>query len=154
MGILTNLVTIKSYVVFVFQLVFATLTFTVSQLFGGVNGMFYYLILAIGLDLITGLIKSVITKTSDKTVSGCFKSETWNKGVAKKISILIMVFVCYQLDIFLKSDTSLRDSCAVFYLVGELGSIIENFGLIGLPLPKFIKNMFETLKGVVEDEKK
>lgn len=121
----------------------------VTSLFGGWSEGLTVLCIFMIIDFITGIIAALLCK-SDKTSSGGISSNEIFKGIVKKIVILIMVVVGAQLDRII--DTSyIRDTVVIAYIVNETVSIIENAGLIGLPVPSIITKVIDVLKNKNED---
>ena len=58
---------------------------------------------------------------------------------------LLIVLVAARLDILL-GVTFVRDGVVIAYIVNELLSIVENAGLMGIPIPDAVKNAIEALK--------
>ena len=40
----------------------------------------------------------------------------------------------------------MRTTVCIFFIANESLSVLENFGLMGLPYPQFLKNMLDALK--------
>jgi toxin secretion/phage lysis holin len=103
-----------------------------------------------GIDFITGLIVGGVFHKSPKTDSGTLESKAGWKGLCKKGVVLFFVFIGTQLDILLSTEY-IRDGICIAFIVNELLSIIENAGLMGIPVPNIIKNSIELLKGKSEN---
>lgn len=88
------------------------------------------LIILIGLDVISGVIKA----TRELTI----KSSVANIGFAKKVGILMVVIVANLADIVFKADGMVVNGTVAFYIIGEAVSILENCSLIGVPLPELL----------------
>ena len=65
---------------------------------------------------------------------------------------LLMVLVACRLDLMIGSNY-IRDACVIALVINETLSIVENLGLMGVPIPKVIINAIDILKRR-EDEKK
>lgn len=72
-------------------------------------------------------------------------SETGFKGIFKKIFILLMVGIATKLDLAIGIE-GIRYIVISFYIANEGISILENATLIGLPVPKKIKEVLEQIK--------
>ena len=59
---------------------------------------------------------------------------------------LLIVVVAYRLDLLINTDY-IRDAAVIGFCANELISIIENAGLMGLPLPSVLMDAIEVLKG-------
>ncbi|MDE5737873.1 MAG: phage holin family protein [Oscillospiraceae bacterium] len=116
----------------------------IAGLFGGWDASMISLLIFMGVDYITGLIVAAVGK-SPKTKSGSLKSEIGWKGLAKKCVILLLVLVAVRLDITI-GTSYIRDAVCISFMVNELISIIENAGILGIPIPDAVKNTIELLK--------
>lgn len=96
------------------------------------------------LDYILGLIVSGVAKKSPKTHSGKLNSKVGWKGLCKKGIMILFVMIGYRLDILIGEDYIMNAVC-IGYIVNELLSIIENAGLMGVPIPNTIKNVIDVL---------
>lgn len=135
------------------QMIFNTISAAVGAvlgfLFGEVNGLFWALIAFMTLDYVTGVIIAVINKK--------LSSEIGFRGLAKKFLILIFVAVGHILDAnVLGGQAVCMSAVMLFYIANEGVSIIENAALLGLPVPKKLKDILEQLKtkGDKDDEKR
>ena len=64
----------------------------------------------------------------------------------------VIVLVAAQLDKVL-GTAFVRDAVVIAYIVNETISIIENAGLMGLPIPDVIMSAIEQLQGKKDSEK-
>ena len=64
---------------------------------------------------------------------------------------LLIVLVAYRLDIVIGS-AYIRDAVIIAFLANETISIIENAGLMGIPIPPVIMRAIEVLKDKMESE--
>ncbi len=116
----------------------------IAGLFGGFDASIVTLLIFMSVDYITGLIVAAVNK-SPKSKNGGLSSAIGLKGLAKKCVILMLVLVAARLDFTL--DTSyIRDAVCIGFMANELLSIIENAGLLGVPLPAALKNAIEILQ--------
>lgn len=124
--------------------IFAVIGSIISQLFGGFTPEFKTLVLFMAIDFITGLIVAGVFKKSAKTPNGALESKAGFKGISKKCVTLIFVMIGYRLDKILGVDF-VKNAVIFAYTANELISIIENAGLMGVPIPKAIKKAIEIL---------
>lgn len=111
-----------------------------SYIFGGMDTLMGILLMFIVIDFLSGFIKAWMKKEFDSSV--------FYLGGVKKIGILLIVVLATQLDLLVLGDTViLRTSAISYYIVNEGFSILENWGQLGLPLPKSLKNALTKLKG-------
>ena len=116
----------------------------IAGLFGGFDASMVTLLAFMGVDYVTGLIVAAAGK-SPKSENGGLSSKIGLKGLAKKCVVLLLVLVSARLDITL-GTSYIRDAVCIGFIVNELLSIIENAGLLGVPLPKALKNAVEILQ--------
>lgn len=116
----------------------------IAGFFGGWDASMITLLIFMGIDYITGLIVAA-AKKSPKSENGGLSSAIGLKGLCKKCVVLLLVLVSARLDITL-STTYIRDAVCIGFMANELISIIENAGLIGVPLPEALKNAVELLQ--------
>lgn len=127
----------------------------VASFFGGLTASLTTLLIFMVIDYATGLLCAGVFHKSKKTESGGLESNACFKGLIKKGMILLIVLMGHRIDIALGASY-VRDAVCIAFIVSESISIIENAGLMGLPIPAVIKNAIEILKkkGLDEDEKK
>ena len=117
----------------------------VSQLFGGWSAALTTLIIFMGTDYISGVIVAGIFHKSTKTNSGGLNSLIGWKGLFKKGVTLAIVLVSHRLDMLIGTNY-IRDAVIIAFCANELISIIENAGLMGVPIPAVITKAIEVLK--------
>lgn len=124
----------------------------ISALFGGWDTALQTLVIFMAIDYITGLIVAGVFKKSNKTETGALDSKAGWKGLCKKGMTLLIVLIAARLDIMMDS-TFIRDAVVIGYIANEGISIIENAGLMGVPIPDVIKRGIETLTKMGKDDK-
>jgi len=68
-------------------------------------------------------------------------------GGVKKVGILLIVAFATQLDTLMVGETVVfRVAAITYYIANEGFSILENWGALGLPLPKQLRNALAKLK--------
>lgn len=117
----------------------------VLKLFGGWDSIMLTLIIFIAIDYLTGLLVAGVFKASPKTTNGALESKAGLKGLCKKGMILFFVLIAAQLDMIVGVNF-IRDGTIVAFCANELLSIVENAGLMGVPIPAPITNAIEVLK--------
>lgn len=122
-----------------------------SALFGGFDMALYTLMIFMGVDYLTGLIVAGVFHKSGKSSSGSLESRAGWKGLCRKGVSLLIVLVAARLDIILGSSF-IRDGVVIAYIANETISIIENAGLMGIPIPSVIRNSVEALKNKGSDK--
>ena len=118
---------------------------TISQLFGGWSAALTTLIIFMGIDYISGVIVAGIFHNSTKSTTGGLNSLIGWKGLFRKGVTLAIVLVSHRLDILI-GTTYIRDAVIIAFCSNELISIIENAGLMGIPIPTPITKAIEVLK--------
>ena len=126
-------------------LALAVIGSVISGLFGGCTQACQTLVIFMGIDYISGIAVAGIFKKSSKTKSGALSSKYCWQGLSKKIMTLIFVGIGYQIDLLL-GITYLKDCICIAFISNELISIIENAGLMGIPIPKVLSNSVDVLK--------
>lgn len=116
----------------------------IANLFGGWDASMVTLVMFMGVDYLTGLIVGYNGK-SLKTETGHLSSRIGWKGLARKGVSLLIVLVAVRLDITL-GTSYIRDAVCIAFIVNELISIVENAGLLGVPLPDVLTKAIELLK--------
>lgn len=124
----------------------------IAGLFGGWDASIITLLIFMGVDYITGLIVAA-ARRSPKSSTGGLSSAISLKGLAKKCVVLLLVLVAARLDIMLGTSYT-RDAVCLAFMANELISILENAGLLGIPLPAALTNMIEILQRKNKEEDK
>ena len=124
----------------------------IAQLYGGWTQGMTTLIIMMAVDYITGLLVAGIWHKSQKTEDGRLESRAGWKGLVRKGVTLLIVLVAARLDLVIGS-TLIRDTAVIGFIANEGISIVENAGLMGVPLPKVITNALEVLRKESENAK-
>lgn len=117
----------------------------ISSYLGGWDTALQTLIIFMALDYITGLIVAGVFHKSTKSESGALESRAGFKGLCRKGVALLIVLMGCQLDLMAGTDF-IRDACVIAFVTNEGLSIIENAGLMGVPVPEVITKGIEILK--------
>ncbi|WP_349948418.1 phage holin family protein [Lacrimispora sp. BS-2] len=121
------------------QYVFAAMGGALGSVMGGFDGFLYALIVFVVVDYMTGVMVGI----SNKELS----SQIGFRGIFKKVVIFSLVAVAHIIDTHvIQNGSVLRTTVIFFYLSNEGISILENAALIGLPIPKKMKDVLEQLK--------
>jgi toxin secretion/phage lysis holin len=124
----------------------------IAMLFGGWDSGLVTLLIFMGLDYASGLLVAGVFKNSPKTDTGTLESRAGWKGLCRKCMTLIFVLVAYRLDLII-GTTYIRDAVIIAFIANELLSLVENAGLMGLPLPDVITNAIDVLTAKGEGDK-
>ena len=95
-------------------------------------------------DYITGIIVAAVFHKSKKTASGSLKSWVGFKGLCRKGMTLLFVLIAHRLDMTLGINL-VREGVIFGFMANEALSLIENAGLMGVPLPQVIINAVDVL---------
>lgn len=123
----------------------------ISTAFGGWDSGMTTLLIFMGIDYVTGLLVALVFKNSPKTESGGAESRAGWKGLCRKGVTLLVVLVACRLDLIMGS-TFIRDAAVIAFIMNETLSIVENAGLMGVPIPAIIVKAIEVLKKKAEKE--
>ena len=124
---------------------------TVASAFGGWDAAMITLISVMVVDYLTGILVAGVFHNSPKTENGTLESKAGWKGLCRKGVTLLIVLVAARLDIILGTGF-IRDAVVIGYIANETISIIENAGLMGVPIPEAIKKAIEVLQSKGEEE--
>ena len=116
----------------------------IASMFGGWDTGLITLIIFMGIDYISGLIVAGVFHASKKTETGTLESRAGWKGLCRKCMTLLFVLVAYRLDLVIGSDY-IRDAVVIAFIANETISIVENAGLMGVPLPEVITKAVDIL---------
>lgn len=110
------------------------------------------LLILMAADWITGgiLLPAVFGK-SPKSPNGALESRAGWKGLCRKGMTLFYILIAARLDRLLGMDY-IRNAVCIGFIANELLSIVENAGLMGVPLPAMIRKVIDILKENAEKE--
>lgn len=97
-----------------------------------------YLISLVILDFFTGILKSYLKKKTNSSISV--------KGIFKKISYFVVIWVSVIIDHTLNMKEVLRNIVIYSFLLSEMISILKNCTEMGIRLPKILISSLETLQ--------
>lgn len=117
----------------------------VASAFGGWDAAMITLVSMMVIDYLTGVLVAGVFHNSPKTENGTLESKAGWKGLCRKGVTLLIVLVAARLDIILGTGF-IRDAVVIGYIANEIISIIENAGLMGVPIPEAIKKAIEVLQ--------
>lgn len=118
----------------------------IAAAFGGWDSALTTLVILMAADYVTGLVVAAFFRNSPKSESGGLSSDAGWKGLARKCVVLLFVYIATRLDLVM-GTTYLRDAVCIAYIINELVSLIENAGLMGVPVPAQISAAIDVLKG-------
>ena len=124
----------------------------IAAALGGWDTALQTLIIFMVADYATGVAVAGIFHKSKKTETGRLKSIAGAKGLAKKGMILLAVLIAYRLDLT-AGTTYIRDMVILAFVANEALSIIENAGLMGVPMPAVITKAVDMLQQDKDNKK-
>lgn len=111
----------------------------ITYLIGGIDSLFITLLIMIFIDYITGVCKAIYLKK--------LSSKIGIKGIIKKVGYVIIVAVATLVDYLTNNSNFAMRTLVIYFLISNEGmSILENWGELGLPLPKKLFDIFESIK--------
>jgi len=122
----------------------------IASLLGGWDMALQTLIIFMTIDYVTGLMVAGIFNKSTKTKHGALESVAGWKGLCRKGVALLIVLIACRLDL-LTGANLIRDAVVIAYCTNEAISIIENAGLMGVPIPTRLTKAIEALKSKEDD---
>lgn len=111
----------------------------ISFLFGRVDGLLIALFAVIVIDYITGVIGACIKKN--------LSSEISIHGLLRKFLMIVLVAFAHIVDAYILNDEYiLRNITITLFFANDGISIIENIAILGIPIPKKLKDILYQLK--------
>ena len=127
------------------QFIFAAIGGWLGYFLGGCDGLLFALVVFAVVDYITGVMCAI----SDKKLS----SQVGFKGICRKVIIFMLVGIAHMIDVnVIATGSILRTAVIFFYLSNEGGSLLENAGHLGLPIPEKLKVVLEQLHDRAEKD--
>ena len=123
----------------------STIGSLIVNLFGGWTSDLETLIFLMAIDFIMGLMIAAIWKKSGKSQNGALSSWSAWKGLCRKGTSLLFVLIAHRLDIAINVDY-IRTAVIIGFIVNELISIVENAGIMGVPIPAVITKAIDILR--------
>lgn len=123
----------------------------ISALFGGWDAALTTLVIFMTIDYISGLIVAGVFKRSKKSDNGGLESGAGWKGLCRKGMTLLIVLIAVRLDLAI-GTTFIKDGVVIAYIANETISIIENAGLMGIPIPSVIQKAIDVLHKKTEGD--
>lgn len=127
----------------IFKSISGVMLTIITYLLGGFDNALIILIAFIGIDYISGICKAIYFKN--------VSSKEGLRGIIKKIGYLSLVALSTLADRIMGSEVIIRNFVIYYFVANEGISILENWGSMGLPLPKKLIKVFEMLKKESEE---
>ena len=121
----------------------------IAAAFGGWGEALTTLLIFMGADYVSGLVVAGVFHNSPKTASGALESNAGLKGLFRKAAMLLFVLIGHRLDLAV-GTTYIRDAVCIAFIANEVLSVVENAGLMGVPIPEVITNAIDVLKNKEE----
>jgi len=116
-----------------------------AWVFGPMTVIYQVLLALVVIDYASGVLNAMAQKR--------LNSEVGFKGIARKLFIFFLVALASLIDrAFPQGNGILTTAVCGFYIANEGISILENAGMLGLPIPKVLKSALEQLRKKDEEE--
>ena len=125
--------------------VFGVIGSSISTLFGGWDAALTTLIIFMAIDYASGIIVAGVFHKSSKSDTGGLNSHIGWQGICRKGITLAIVLIACRLDLLI-GTSYIKDAVIIAFCANELISIVENAGLMGLPIPNVIIKAIDVLK--------
>ena len=116
----------------------------ITYTLGGWDTALQTLIIFMTADYISGVILAGVFKKSKHSISGALSSSCCWRGLVKKSMQLLIVLVGYRLDIMIGTDF-VRTAVIIAFISSEVISLMENAGLMGIPIPPALRKALDVL---------
>jgi len=121
------------------KLIFASIGAAIGWFEGGADSFIYALIMFTVVDYIFGVLRAIAEKKLSSRIGA--------KGIVKKVGMFLIVGMAHLADVYLLGEGgALRTAIVFFYCSNEGISLVENANVIGLPVPKVLKDALEKIK--------
>lgn len=114
----------------------------VSFAFGGWSEALTVLLVAMGVDYVTGITAALMRKNGTRGLD----SRIGFRGLAMKGLMLLVILLAHRIDILIGSGDIAMSGAIYFYIANELISIAENYGELGLPFPERLRSLIAALR--------
>lgn len=128
------------------KLLLGMLATYVAGFLGGIDGIMVTLLVFISIDYVTGVCVAIKKKQ--------LSSEVGFWGLVKKVCIIALIGISHIIDLnVVGSGDMFRTAVALYYIGNEGVSLIENCAMMGLPIPKKLRDILAQLKDENDDKK-
>ena len=117
----------------------------IANILGGWTSDLVTLIIMMGIDFTMGLLIAAVWKKSGKSENGALSSWSAWKGLCRKCISLLFVLIAHRLDIVIGVEY-IRTAVIIGFIANELISIVENAGIMGVPIPSAITKAIDILR--------
>ena len=123
----------------------------IANITGDWDGAMTTLLIFMALDYITGLVVAAVFGNSNKSEGGGLESRAGWKGLIRKGVTLMIVLAAYRLDLLIGTNY-IKSAVIIAFCANEVISLVENAGLMGVPVPEVIVRAIEILKQKGDEE--
>ena len=124
-----------------------------ATLFGGWTEGLLVLVILMAIDYISGLVVAGVFHKSPKSPGGGLESKAGLKGLVRKLFVLALVAVAHLIDRLI-GTSYVRDAATIAFCLNEVISILENAGLMGIPIPKVLRKAIDVLRDKAGESEK
>lgn len=136
------------------KIILTTVLSFITANLGGYDSVLSLLVVLIVSDLFTGLIFAIMQKNLSST--------ELRNGLLRKLIVFIAIFVAYKVDLCIIEfngspisiggmDLSIRTLFIVYSCLEEGISLLENLANIGVPFPRWLKDVLVQVSDYVND---
>ena len=136
------------------KIILSTVLSFITAHLGGYDSVLSLLVVLIVSDLLTGMIFAIMQKNLSST--------ELRNGLLRKLIIFLAIFVAYKVDLCIiefngspisigSIDLSIRTLFVVYSCLEEGISLLENLANIGVPFPKWLKDILIQVSDYVND---
>ncbi len=118
----------------------------IATALGGWDMALQTLLAIMVIDIITGLMVAAVWKKSGKSETGALESNAMFKGLCRKFVTILVIFMAWKIDQSTGLGGALRIGAILFFTGNEGLSIIENLGVMGVPMPPAVQKAIEALR--------
>ncbi len=116
-----------------------------AAFFGGWDNAIKLLVCLMIADYVTGLSVALVFRKSPHSKTGGPESKAGFKGLCRKGAIMCIVLIAYRLEL-VTGITYIREAVIYGFGANEMISLVENVGLMGVPVPKVVNKAIDLLK--------
>lgn len=127
-----------------FSAIIGAIAAFIASLLGGWDYTLQALMICMVVDYISGIVLAGVFQKSPKSKNGALESNAGFKGLWRKGMMLLIVLVGHTLDLVTELHI-IRDCMIYGIMANEVISIIENAGLMGIPVPDVFKKAIDIL---------
>lgn len=104
----------------------------------------HLLIYVIAIDIVLGMLKGIKLHS--------FKSSYSIEGFTKKFGMIVLVMTANIMAQIMPEMAWIVAGTTIFLIANEIGSILENLSLLGVPIPDFITDKLAVLRNSKVDK--